>query len=249
MPEETEICTAICKPKEADYTLDTKSTAGPFLRQSTAETRSAVADDNELVGRVRSGEHERYYDLVAPHERRVYVIALSILRNQADAEDCVQDAVLKAFRHLDQFRGDSNFGSWLVRITINEAKMRLRKLRPQLYESLDDAHENEHGEYVPRTLGDWREIPSEALERKEIREILVTAVESLGEIYKEVFVLRDVEGNDVATTAQILGISEVAVKTRLLRARLQLRDILSPMLKDCGVLSRALFKKGKNPWR
>ena len=229
--------------------MDPKSTAGPFLRRSTAETRSAVADDNELVGRVRSGEHERYYDLVAPHERRVYVIALSILRNQGDAEDCVQDAVLKAFRHLDQFRGDSSFGSWLVRITINEAKMRLRKLRPQLYESLDDAHENENADYIPRTLGDWREIPSEALERKEIREILVTAVESLGEIYKEVFVLRDVEGNDVATTAQILGVSEVAVKTRLLRARLQLRDILSPMLKGSGVLSRALFKKGKNPWR
>jgi RNA polymerase sigma-70 factor (ECF subfamily) len=219
------------------------------LCENSPETQISVADENELVCRVRAGEHELYSDLVAPHERKLYVIALSILRNEGDAEDCVQDAVIKAFRHLEQFRGDSKFGSWLVRITINEAKMGLRKLRPQLYKSLDDVDENEDGDYVPHTFGDWREIPSEILERKEMREILINAVESLREIYREVFVLRDVEGNDVATTAQILGISVVAVKTRLLRARLQLRDILSPMLKRSSLFNRELFNKGKNPWR
>ena len=227
-----------------DNPRDAHSTAS----DGSAEAVRAIAYENELVCRVRAGERELFYKLVAPHERRVYVIAHSILRSQTEAEDCVQDAVLKALRHLDQFRGNSGFGSWLVRITINEAKMRLRKLRPQLYESLDKIDGHEEGGYIPRTLGDWREIPSEALERKEVREMLVNAVESLSEIYKEVFVLRDVEGNDVATTAEILGISEVAVKTRLLRARLQLRDILAPLIKKTVVFSREPFKKGKNPW-
>ncbi len=164
-----------------------------------------------MIRRILAGERELYYELIARHERKVYVIAFSILRNEPD-------------------------------------KMKLRKLRPQIHEPLDEAGENEDGDYVPRTFGDWREIPSETLERKEIRELVVNAVKTLRQIYREVFVLRDVEGHDVATTAQILGISEVAVKTRLLRARLQLRDILAPLLKGCGTPSRQSFKKGKNPW-
>lgn len=224
----------------------TEATSSPAA--GMARTDKAIIEDTELIRRVRAGERELYYELVAPHERKIYIMAFSILRNESEAEDCVQDAVLKALRHLDQFRGESKFGSWLVRITINEARMRLRKLRPQLFESLDETDDNESEGYVPQTLCDWREIPSETLERKEVREILVSAVESLAEIYREVFVLRDVEGQDVATTAQILGISEVAVKTRLLRARLQLRDIVAPLLKDSAILSRQPFKKGRNPW-
>lgn len=212
------------------------------------DTETTNAEEGRLIRRILAGERELYYELIARHERKVYVIAFSILRNEPEAEDCAQDAILKAFRHLDQFRGESKFGSWLVRITINEAKMKLRKLRPQIHEPLDEAGENEDGDYVPRTFGDWREIPSETLERKEIRKLVVNAVKTLRQIYREVFVLRDVEGHDVATTAQILGISEVAVKTRLLRARLQLRDILAPLLKGCGTPSRQSFKKGKNPW-
>jgi RNA polymerase sigma-70 factor, ECF subfamily len=215
---------------------------------SIKETEKAATEEGQLIYRILAGERELYYELVAPHERKIYIIAFSILRNQEEAEDCVQDAVLRAWSHLHQFRGESKFGSWLVRITINTAKMRLRKLRPQLHESLDEPDEDENGNYVPRTYGDWREVPSEALERKEVRELLVNAVESLREIYREVFVLRDVEGHDVATTAQMLGISEVAVKTRLLRARLQLKDILAPLLKGSGALRRQPFKKGKNPW-
>lgn len=213
-----------------------------------AETGSATPIEDELIRRVRSGEREVFYDLVAPYERRAYVIAFSILHNEAEAEDCVQDAVLKALRHLEQFRGESKFGSWLVRIIINEAKMRLRKLRPLLHESLDETDQDEEGEYAPRTFGDWREIPSETLEREEAREAIGGAVKSLAGIYREVFVLRDVEGHDVATTAQILGISEVAVKTRLLRARLQLKDMLTPLLRNSGLFSREPFKKGRNPW-
>src|SRR5437899_577188 len=148
-----------------------------------------------------------------------YVSAFSVLRNEADAEDCAQEAILKALRHLSEFRGESKFGSWLVRITLNEAKMRLRKMRPGQYESLDEGSDSEDGEYVPQTLSDWREIPSETLERKEVREVLHGAVQKLPEIYREVFMLRDVQNQDIATTAEILGVSEAVVKTRLLRAR------------------------------
>jgi RNA polymerase sigma-70 factor (ECF subfamily) len=207
-------------------------------------------EETDLIRRILAGEKELYYELIAPYERPVYLSAFAILRNEADAEDCAQDAFLKAFRYLNDFRGESKFGSWLVRIVLNEAKMKLRKLRPALYESLDEpAGSQEESEYIPQTLGDWREIPSETLERKEVREILVESVQKLSIIYREVFVLRDIQGLDVATTAQTLKVSEAVVKTRLLRARLQMRDLVAPRIKDSGVLSRQLFKKGKNPWR
>jgi RNA polymerase sigma-70 factor, ECF subfamily len=212
-------------------------------------TERLTAQETDLIQRILAGEKELYYELICPYERSVYVAAFSILRSEADAEDCVQDAILKAFRHLCAFRGESKFGSWLVSIVLNEAKMKLRKLRPGLYESLDEPATNDEGDYIPQLLGDWREIPSESLERKEVREILVRAVQSLPEIYREVFVLRDIQGFDVASTAQMLEVSEAVVKTRLLRARLQMRDKVAPHIKDSSVLSRPSFKKGKNPWR
>ena len=212
-------------------------------------TERLTAQEAELIRRILAGEKELYYELICPYERSVYVAAFSILRSEADAEDCAQDAILKAFRYLSAFRGESKFGSWLVSIVLNEAKMKLRKLRPGLYESLDEPVTNDEGDYVPQLLVDWREIPSESLERREVRDILVRAVQSLPEIYREVFVLRDIEGFDVASTAQMLEVSEAVVKTRLLRARLQMRDRVAPHIKDSSVLSRSIFKKGKNPWR
>src|SRR5205807_2180271 len=101
---------------------------------------------------------------------------LSLLRNEAEAEDCAQDAFLKAFRYLCDFKGESKFSSWLVRIALNEAKMKLRKMRADLYDSLDQVINGEDDEYTPQTLGDWREIPSEDLERKEVRELLHNAI-------------------------------------------------------------------------
>lgn len=206
-------------------------------------------EESELIRRILAGERELYYNLIAPYQRMAYVSAFSVLRNEADAEDCAQEAILKALRHLAEFRGESKFGSWLVRITLNEAKMKLRKLRPGQYESLDEGPDSEDGEYVPQTLSDWREIPSETLERKEVREVLQSSVQKLPEIYREVFVLRDVQNQDIATTAQILGVSEAVVKTRLLRARLQMRDMVAPLLKHSNVFSRQTFRKGLNPWR
>jgi RNA polymerase sigma-70 factor (ECF subfamily) len=211
-------------------------------------TIKAAPSESELISRILSGEQEAYYDLIAPYERMVYVSAFSLLRNEAEAEDCAQDAFLKAFCHLSEFKGESKFGSWLVRITLNEAKMRLRKMRADLYDSLDQAIEGEDDDYRPQTLGDWREIPSEDLERKEVRELLQKAIESLPEKYRVVLVLREIQNLDVATTAQILGVSEAVIKTRLLRARLQMKDLLAPVLTSSRVFSRHAFKKGRNPW-
>src|SRR5262249_40913439 len=156
--------------------------------------------DAELIQRVLAGEHELYYDLIAPYERVVYVSAMSLLHNEAEAEDCAQDVFLKAFCHLADFKGESKFSSWLVRIALNEAKMKLRKLRTDLYDSLDRAFDGEDEEYIPQTLGDWREIPSEALERKEIRELLQKAIGRLPEKYRIVFMLRAVQNLEVAAT-------------------------------------------------
>lgn len=207
-----------------------------------------MLSESESICRIVAGERELYYDLIAPYERLVYMSALSLLRNEAEAEDCAQEAFLKAFQSLGEFKGESKFSSWLVRITLNEAKMRLRKFRPEMQESLDKTAEGEDGEYTPQSFGDWREIPSETLERKEAREALENAVKNLPGIYREVFVLRDIENLNVATTAQILGVSDGVVKTRLLRARLQLRDLLMPVLKNSTVLSRQVFRRGRNPW-
>jgi RNA polymerase sigma-70 factor (ECF subfamily) len=215
--------------------------------KKAVQTRDA-ANESEMIRRILAGERELYYDLVAPYERMVYVSVVSVLRSEAGAEDCAQEAFLKAFRSLAEFKGESKFSSWLVRIALNEAKMQLRKLRPEMFEPLDKSIDLEEGEYVPQILGDWREIPSEALERKEVRAMLENAIRSLSDKYREVFVLRDVQNLNIATTAQMLGITEGVVKTRLLRARLQLRDLLFPVLKDSNVLSRQAFRKGKNPW-
>lgn len=200
-----------------------------------------------MIRRILAGEKELYYELIAPYQRAVYLMAYSRLRNEADAEECAQDAIFKAFRHLDKFRGESKFGSWLIRIALNQAKVTFRKLRPGMYESLDN-RTNADNDYLPERFGDWREIPSEALERQETRDILVNATNSLPEIYREVFLLRDVQNHNIAATAHILGVSEGVVKIRLLRARLRIRDMVTPLLKNSAVLSRSFFQKGKNPW-
>lgn len=166
--------------------------------------------------------------LVRPYERALFLAALSLVKNDADAEDVAQEAVLKAFKGISHFRGDSKFSTWLIQIDINEAKMKLRKDRRHLYESIEEGQLAEGGDYVPRDFADWREIPSESLERKEVRDALNNALNSLGQKYRTVLVLRDVQQLSITETAQVLDISEANVKTRLSRARLQLRDALAP---------------------
>jgi len=202
--------------------------------------------EQRLIQRIRDGEHEAFYELIRPYERRVYAAAVAILRNETDAEDCAQEAVLKAFRHIRQFRAEARFSTWLIQIAVNEARMRRRKERADLVEPIDK-EKNEEGSYVPRDFADWREIPSEVLERKEVREKLAEALASLGQIYREVFMLRDMEQLSIEETATALGISTSSVKTRLLRARLMLRDLLAPGLGGAWN-SRLSFAKGTKPW-
>jgi RNA polymerase sigma-70 factor, ECF subfamily len=202
--------------------------------------------EQRLIQRIRDGEHEAFYQLIRPYEGRVYAAALAILRNETDAEDCAQEAVLKAFKHIRQFRAEARFSTWLIQIAVNEARMRRRKERADLVEPIDKDR-NEQGSYMPRDFADWREIPSEVLERKEVREKLAEALASLGQIYREVFVLRDMEQLSIEETANVLGISTASVKTRLLRARLMLRDLLAPGLGGQWS-SRLSFAKGTKPW-
>jgi RNA polymerase sigma-70 factor, ECF subfamily len=182
----------------------------------------------QLIKRVCGGEPQAFEELVRPYERLVYATAISILKNPQDAEEVAQEAVLKAFVHLASFRSESKFSTWLVQITYNEARMKLRKDRSHLYDSIDTQQQDAEGDYWPRDFADWRPIPSELLETDQAREGLENAINSLSPRYRDVVVLRDVENLSIKDTAVVLGIPEGSVKTRLHRGRLILRDLLSP---------------------
>src|SRR5208283_2370421 len=185
---------------------------------STPEFRCSAAESH-LIRCVNEGNAGAFYELVRPYERAIFLAALSIVNDEADAEEVAQEAVLKAFKGLSRFRQEAKFSTWLIQITINEARMKLRKNRHHLYESMDEGQQNEEGDYIPKDFADWREIPSEALEQRELGEALTKALESLPEKYRTVLILRDV---------QHLSLTEANVKTRLSRARLQMRDALAP---------------------
>jgi RNA polymerase sigma-70 factor, ECF subfamily len=197
------------------------------------EVRSESLDlkttrERELMQRIRAGETDLFYELIRPYERGVFFAAASILGNDADAEEVAQEAMLKAFKNLASFRQESKFSTWLIQIAMNEAKMKLRKDRRHLYDSIDNGQTTDEGDYMPTDFADWREIPSDALEQRELREALEKALKSLPEKYRTVLILRDVEQMSIAETAQILGLSKENVKTRTSRARLQMRDLLAP---------------------
>jgi RNA polymerase sigma-70 factor, ECF subfamily len=213
---------------------------------SVAQTGLSAEEEKHLIQRAQSGEPELFYQLIRPYQRRVYVIALTILKNNADAEDVVQEALLKAFTHLAQFRAESRFSTWLTQIAINEARMKLRKNHLEIVQPIEDL-ENDDGTYTPRSFADWREIPSEAVERKEVRDTLIAALGSLAQKYREVFVLRDVQHVSIEEAAAALGITTGVVKTRLLRARLMLRDLLADGF-DGMLGGPSQFPKGTKPW-
>jgi RNA polymerase sigma-70 factor (ECF subfamily) len=200
------------------------------------ETRDEVA----MIASILAGETQLYHELIRPYERSVYMMALSFMKNESDAEDVAQEAFLKAYRSLATFRAEAKFSTWLISITLNEARGRLRKNLSVRVESLD-ALMDDAGKISPALLRDWHEIPSEAVERGEIRHLLQQAVSSLPEIYRGVFVLRDVQELSVNETAEALQISVPAVKVRLHRARMMLQKQLVPVL-------RAATPKAKRRW-
>jgi RNA polymerase sigma-70 factor, ECF subfamily len=201
--------------------------------QAVSHTRSEL--EQSLIRRVQAGDAEAFYELVRPYERAVFLSAMAIVKNEADAEDVAQEAVLKAFKGLNRFRQEARFSTWLIQITINEAKMRLRKDRRHLYESIEQGQPSDEGDYTPRDFADWREIPSQALERRELRDALSTALKSLPEKYRTILILRDVNHLSITETAQVLELSEANVKTRLSRARLQMRDALAMGIRGAGL--------------
>jgi RNA polymerase sigma-70 factor (ECF subfamily) len=186
-----------------------------------------------MIASILGGDTEKYHDLIRPYEHSVYRMALSFMKNESDAEDVAQEAFISAFRNLAAFRGQAKFSTWLISITLNQARGRLRRQSLVRMESLDQTPE-EGGHVSPALLRDWREVPSEALERKEIREMLRQAIEGLAPIYREVVLLRDVEELSVEETATALAISAASVKTRLHRARIMLQRELAPQLKNAN---------------
>lgn len=191
----------------------------------------AVRDEGQLIASILDGNAELYHELIRPYERSVYKMALSFMKNEADAEDVAQEALLKALRNLAQFRGQSKFSTWLISITLNEARARLRRQNLVRMDSLDQTQE-EGGSVSPALLRDWREVPSEALERMEVRGMVQEAIGNLAPIYREVLLLRDVEEFSIEEAATALGITTSSTKVRLHRARIMLQKTLAPKLKS-----------------
>ena len=194
-----------------------------------------------MIQAILDGNTELYHELIRPYEKTVFMMALSFMKNSTDAEDVAQETFLKAFRKLSSFRSEAKFSTWLITITLNEARSRLRRSDSAQTESLDSAPEGD--KVSPALLRDWREIPSEALERSEIRTLLQNAVHRLPPAYREVFLLRDVEELDGMETARALGLSVANVKVRLHRARTMLQKELAPQLKRATPAQRRVW-----PW-
>ncbi|MCU1284413.1 MAG: polymerase, sigma-24 subunit, RpoE [Acidobacteriales bacterium] len=203
----------------------------------TIQTNVTTGDTSEelaLIQSAREGDIAAFEQLIRKYDRNVFRIAQHITQNREDAEDVVQDAFLKAYQNLKQFQGNSKFYTWLVRIAVNEALMKLRKRKSSKTVSMDEDVETEDGS-VPREVADWSPNPEQQYRQAELSEILEKTIQGLPMGFRTVFMLRDVEGLSTEETAETLGLSVPAVKSRLLRARLQLRERLN-----------RYFKKKKN---
>lgn len=206
----------------------------PKLRTSGPSPREA-----QLIRDCQAGKSEQLELLVGPYVQSLKLTAYSILHNAHDMEEVVQETILKVLTHIQQLRDGDNFKAWLLQIAANEARMRLRKDRKHLFSSLE---EEIRRPFQPKQFVDWRNVPSEELERKELRNALAAALDCLEEGYREVFVLRDVQHMSAVDTGRILGISEGAVNTRLHRARMQMREQLNPLFKTHGSKGMMSFK-------
>ena len=188
------------------------------------------AFEADCIRRILAGEKQLFHSLIRPCERSIYFLLLSLLHNEAEAEDAAQDTAIKVYLNLKNFRGESQFRTWVLSIARNEGLGRLRKAASRREDSLDAEIDEQTGDYTPAILKSWREVPLEALERQELGNLLRNAVEGLPAIYRNVVLLRDIEQMDVRETAAALGITEGAVKVRLHRARAMLQRELAPRL-------------------
>jgi RNA polymerase sigma-70 factor (ECF subfamily) len=193
------------------------------------------------IRRILAGERQLFHALISPCERSIYFLLFSLLRNEAEAEDAAQDTAIKVYLNLKNFRGDSQFRTWVLSIARNEGLGRLRKTGTRREDSLEAGMDEQTGDYTPAILTSWREVPSEALERQELGTMLRKAIEGLPEIYRNVVLLRDIEEMDVRETATALGITEGSVKVRLHRARALLQRELAPKLEGFAPKRTGMF--------
>src|SRR5580704_3769774 len=188
--------------------------------------RVETSDDLTLVQASKNGDVAAFEQLVKRYDRKLFRIAQSVTHNREDSQDAVQEAFLKAYQHLGDFRGDSQFSTWLIRITLNQSLMKLRKLRRTKEISLDEDFGIDE-DVLPREVIDWAPNPEQLYSVSELRNILIKTIEELRPILRAVFVLQDLEGLSTDQTAEALNLSQSAVKSRLSRARLQLRERLN----------------------
>jgi RNA polymerase sigma-70 factor (ECF subfamily) len=202
-----------------------------------AQADSSV-EDLGLIDRVLRGDRQAFEPLVRKHERRVFRVTLAVLGNIQDAEEAMQDTFVKAFRHLNQFRRESRFTTWLTRIAVNEALQKRRTRKDEV--SLDDSPdlpERSEEQFGPRRFEAWRADPEKLYGKQELRQIIENAVRSLPAIYREAFVLRDIEEMSAEEAAEAIGITVAALKSRLLRARLMMREALAASLEQPPTLA------------
>jgi RNA polymerase sigma-70 factor (ECF subfamily) len=201
--------------------------------EAPVEVSPEVLEEQGLIAQARAGDTAAFSRLITRYEGKIFRLAMNITQNREDAEDVLQEAFIKAYQHLDQFQGNSRFYTWAVRIAVNQALMKLRKRRNDRSVSLDEQIDTGE-DMVAREIAAWDPDPEEQFEREELSGILTEAIDTLEPIYKTVFTLRDVDGLSTEETAEALDLSIPAVKSRLLRARLQLRDRLTRFFKRKG---------------
>jgi RNA polymerase sigma-70 factor (ECF subfamily) len=199
--------------------------------EAIQKSAEGVTDEMALVLAAKKGDLEAFSQLVTRYDRNIFRIAQHITHNEEDAQDVVQEAFLKAYTNLAQFQGNSKFYTWLVRIAVNEALMKLRRRRSDKTVSIDEDVETEDGS-MPREVADWSPNPEQLYGQSELGDILKKTIQGLPPGFRTVFVLRDVEGLSTEETAEMLQLSVPAVKSRLLRARLQLRERLARYFKS-----------------
>lgn len=205
-----------------------------------------LRDEPKLIAAILGGETQLFHELIRPHERSVFAMAMSLLQNEADAEDAMQETFLKAFRSLASFRGDARFSTWLISIVLNEARSKLR--RKKLI-SLDAEPDGDNpSDFSPALLRDWHEVPSQALERHEMKQMLQDAIAALPDGYRVVFLLREVEELSTQEAAAMLQMNESALKVRLHRARMMLQKELAPKLKHFNRPATSDAKRRWFPW-
>ena len=193
----------------------------------------ASVEEITLVTQAREGDTRAFGELVRRYEGKIFRLAQHITQNREDAEDVLQETFMKAYEHLDQFKGDSKFYTWIVRIAVNQALMKLRRRKTDKSVSLDEQIDTGEDTIV-REIAAWEENPEQRFSREELGEVLDSAIQSLEPLYRSVFVLRDIEEMSTEETAEALNLSIPAVKSRLLRARLQLREKLTRYFKRKG---------------